>query len=113
MTDREARRRRLEAECELSFLRGSGPGGQHRNKVETAVRLVHRPSGIVIVASEHRSQARNRDAALLRLEAELAARARKPKRRVPTRKPRSADRRRLEEKKRRGERKQGRRRDFD
>ena len=65
--DRES----LEAICELSFLRGSGPGGQHRNKVETAVRLVHPPSGVVIVSAEHRSQLKNREAAFERLIAKL------------------------------------------
>jgi protein subunit release factor B len=101
-------REQLERECELSFLRSSGPGGQHRNKTETAVRLVHRPTGLVVVADEHRSQSRNREAAYERLLEKLVARNRKPKRRRATSVPRSADRRRLEQKKARGQRKRER-----
>jgi hypothetical protein len=59
-------------ECELSFGKASGPGGQHRNKVETAVRIVHRPSGIEASASERRSQRDNRRTALFRLRIRLA-----------------------------------------
>jgi protein subunit release factor B len=55
-----------------SFIAG-GPGGQHRNRNATAVRLVHRPSGMVITATERRSQAANLQAALERLRARLAA----------------------------------------
>lgn len=59
-------------ECDVQSLRHSGPGGQHRNKTETGVRLVHRPTGIVVTAFEERSQLRNREAALRRLKAALA-----------------------------------------
>lgn len=52
--------------------RGSGPGGQHRNTSDTAVRLIH-PSGLVVTASEDRSQWRNRQVAWDRLRAALAA----------------------------------------
>lgn len=62
----------LLAECDVSRLRRGGPGGQHRNKVETAVRLAHRPSGVVAEANETRSQERNRKHALERLRFQLA-----------------------------------------
>lgn len=53
--------------------RSSGPGGQHRNKTDSAVRLTHLPTGIVVTATEERSQHLNRLAAWQRLEARLAA----------------------------------------
>jgi hypothetical protein len=62
----------LLAECEIRRTRRSGPGGQHRNKVETAVLIEHRPTGLVAEASERRSQAENRDVALFRLRMRLA-----------------------------------------
>jgi len=68
----------LLAQCEMRRLRRSGPGGQHRNKVETAVRLLHRPSGISAEANERRSQAANRSEALFRLRVNLALGVRGP-----------------------------------
>jgi hypothetical protein len=63
---------KLLAECDVQFLRRSGPGGQHRNKVDTAVVLRHRPSGVKAEANERRSQAENRGVALGRLRVNLA-----------------------------------------
>lgn len=65
-------------ECDFTATRRSGPGGQHRNKVETAVVLQHRPSGIVAEASEERSQAANRRVAIHRLRVRLAVEVRQP-----------------------------------
>lgn len=65
--DREA----LERDCDMEFFIASGPGGQNRNKVETGVRLVHRPTGLVVTATERRSQYANREAAFERMEVRL------------------------------------------
>jgi hypothetical protein len=59
-------------DCDVTHGRGSGPGGQRRNKVQTAVRLTHRPTGITAAASERASQARNLSAAVFRLRVKLA-----------------------------------------
>jgi hypothetical protein len=62
----------LLAVCEVRFARRGGPGGQHRNKTETAAILTHSPSGISAEAAERRSQADNRRQALFRLRLQLA-----------------------------------------
>ncbi len=47
-------------ECDVTPYKASGPGGQHRNKAETAVRVKHRPTGIVRVGTQSRSQSANK-----------------------------------------------------
>ena len=69
---------RLLADCEVDRTRRSGPGGQHRNKVETAIVLVHRPSGIRAEAGERRSQPQNHAVAVFRLRVKLALCVRLP-----------------------------------
>lgn len=68
----------LLAHVQEMHARRSGPGGQHRNKVQTAVVLVHRPTGIAAEAAERRSQADNRRVALGRLRLKLALEHRTP-----------------------------------
>jgi peptide chain release factor len=53
-------------------MRSSGPGGQHVNKTESAVRAKHLPSGITVVASERRSQHQNKAEALERLQEKVS-----------------------------------------
>ena len=62
----------LLAQCDVDTYRASGPGGQKRNKTESAVRLRHRPSGIVVIAEESRSQPENKARALRRLRKTMA-----------------------------------------
>ena len=64
-------KRLLEA-CVMGQSRASGPGGQHRNKVQTQVTLTHRPTGVAATAGEHRSQVENKMLALRRLRLKLA-----------------------------------------
>lgn len=93
-------------ECEMDTFRSSGPGGQHVNKTESAVRLKHLPSGLVVTSSQERSQHRNRAICLKKLRERVRRLNHKPPRRIPTRVPQSARNRTLEEKARRSRTKQ-------
>ncbi len=95
-------------DCDLFFVRDSGPGGQHRNKRETGVRLVHRATGITVTATERRSQAQNRTLAYERMAKKLADAQKQPRRRRPTRPTRGSINRRLTAKGRQAEKKAGR-----
>ena len=90
-------------ECEVETFRASGPGGQHVNKTESAVRLRHGPSGIVVSSQQERSQHRNKALCLQKLRNKVAQLNYRPKKRVPTRIPRSAKKRTLEGKARRSQ----------
>lgn len=111
--ERRARARRalalddeaLAKTCEESFFVASGPGGQHRNKTESGVRLTHPPTGLSITATERRSQAQNRQVALERLRQGLKALSFEPKKRRKTKPTRGSQERRIAAKKRVGEKK--------
>ncbi len=90
-------------ECEVETFRASGPGGQHVNKTESAVRLRHLPSGVVVSSQQERSQHRNKAICLEKLRKKIAQLNYKRPKRVPTRVPRSAKNRTLEDKARRAQ----------
>lgn len=104
-TDDEA----LLAQCRVETFRSGGPGGQHQNVTESGVRLVHLPTGVRVVARDERSQHRNRALALKRLREKLEELNREEKERIPTKVPRAQKRRRLEGKRKKGEKKRLRR----
>jgi protein subunit release factor A len=62
----------LLAECDVQVFRATGPGGQSVNTTDSAVRLIHRPTGMVVVARRERSQLRNKNDAVRRLRVRIA-----------------------------------------
>jgi ribosome-associated protein len=97
-TDRDI----LEREVEVDVFRASGPGGQHVNRTESALRLTHPPSGVVVIAQDSPSQHRNRAVAFERLIERLEQLNYVPKKRVATKPTKASKRRRIEGKKGRG-----------
>jgi len=91
----------LLAECDVETFRSSGPGGQHVNRRETAVRLRHRPTGTVVTCQQERSQYRNKQIALANLRRKLENLTRRRRRRIRTAMPRRIRERILASKKRR------------
>jgi ribosome-associated protein len=90
-------------ECEVETFRSSGPGGQHVNKTESAVRLRHLPSGVVVTSQQERSQHRNKTLCLQRLRKKVEQLNYRPAKRAITQVPRSAKNRTREEKARRSQ----------
>lgn len=93
----------LAADCDVQAFHASGPGGQCVNTTDSAVRMTHRQTGIVVTSRESRSQYRNRQLCLQKLRAEFARRAVPPKVRHATRPSRAARARRMDEKTHRGQ----------
>src|SRR5260370_11444197 len=113
IVERTARLGIREDDLEETFTRSSGPGGQHVNKVSTAVTLRHRPTGVSVAVQDSRSQAQNRRLARERLldaidkarykrrAAEIAERQKERRRKSP--RPAALKRKILEAKRKRGE----------
>ncbi len=95
----------LKEEVEVTFYKSRGPGGQRKNKRETAVRIYHPPSGITVIATEHRSQAKNKELAFERLQKKLKDLNKVKKPRKPTKIPMYVKEKILKEKKKQSERK--------
>jgi len=94
MCDEETRSKvpdleQLEKEVEFTAYQASGPGGQHRNRTFSAIRAKHLPTGVVVTATDSRSQLRNRKIALERLRQRLIEHFHEDPPRVPSKKPRS------------------------
>lgn len=100
----------LVRDCDVQAFRASGPGGQGVNTMDSAVRMRHVPSGIVVTARESRSQFQNRASCLRKLKEELAFRARPSKKRVATKPGKAAKARRLADKRHRARIKAARKR---
>ena len=96
-TDRDV----LEREVVIDVFRASGPGGQHVNRTESALRITHPPSGVVVIAQDSPSQHRNREIAFERLIERLVRLNHVPKKRVATKPTRGSKERRIGEKKQR------------
>jgi len=90
-------------ECEVETFRSSGPGGQHVNKTESAVRLRHLPSGVVVTSQQERSQHRNKALCLKKLRTRIEKLNYRAPRRVPTKVPPGVRNQTLEEKARRSQ----------
>jgi protein subunit release factor B len=100
----------LLAQCDVQTFRAGGPGGQHQNVTDSAVRLVHRPTGVTVTSRAQRSQHLNKMDALRRLRLKLRRMDEPPPPpRRPTRPSRAARERRLTEKARRASAKRLRR----
>ena len=100
-------------DLKIEFFKSRGPGGQHKNKRNMAVRVTHMPSGLAAVAQEYRSQQLNKKAALGRLREKLREKYARKIPRIPTRKPRVVKERILEWKKKRTAKKRLRREKID
>jgi len=93
-------------ECNVDTFRAGGKGGQHLNKTESAVRITHLLTRIVVTCQDERSQYQNKRKCLIRLREKLKALNYQHPIRIPTRKPRSAKEKILETKRKQSQKKQ-------
>lgn len=101
---------KLAEQCETKVFRATGPGGQGVNTTDSAVRMTHIPTGVVVVSRESRSQYRNRQICLRKIREELERCGRPPKVRHKTKPTRASKERRLAIKRFRSQVKASRRR---
>jgi ribosome-associated protein len=99
----------LSSGVRVEYYRSRGPGGQRKNKKETAVRLKHLPSGLTVTATESRYQAVNKRRAFQRLQEKLKQLNKPLKMRIPTLVPLGEGLKRREEKKKLSQKKRERR----
>ena len=95
----------LSKQCDVHTFRASAKGGQHVNKTESAVRITHRETRIVVTCQDERSQHRNKEIALSRLREKLKALNKKQKKRIPTRVTRASKEKRLQAKRKQSQKK--------
>ncbi len=88
-------------DIKITYFKSSGPGGQKKNVTESAVRVCHTPTGMIVVATSSRSQRRNREDALNELHRRIRLKRQRKRRRVATNPTRASKQRRLDMKKRR------------
>ena len=93
-------------ECNVDTFRASGKGGQHLNKTESAVRMTHFPTGLIVTCQDERSQLQNKRKCIIQLRRKLEALNYRPPKRIPTRKSRAAKLKILETKKKQSLKKQ-------
>ena len=97
--------KKLLAECAVQTFKASGKGGQHVQKTDSAVRLIHIPTGLRVTSQQERSQYLNKKICLDKLRKKLELRSRKRKKRIPTKKSKTVREKELHEKKLRSKQK--------
>lgn len=105
MNDREEK---LLSQCKVQAYKASGKGGQHVQKTDSAIRLIHLPTGIRVSSQQERSQYLNKKICLGRLSEKLRLRAKKVKKRIPIKKSRLVKAKEKREKQKHSEKKQTR-----